>query len=71
MTIIAADPRHLGAKIAITSVLHSSAMKHHPHVHMIVPGGGIAINGAKWTAKRPNFPTARHAAVEAVPAAHA
>ena len=39
----AADPKHLGAKIGITSVLHTwgSAMTHHPHVHMIVPGGGI------------------------------
>lgn len=57
MTTIAADPRHLGAKIAITSVLHTwgSAMTHHPHVHMIVPGGGIALDGAKWIAKRPNF----------------
>ncbi len=44
MLTIAADPKHLGAKIAITSVLHTwgSAMMHHPHVHMIVPGGGIS-----------------------------
>ena len=57
MTTIAADPRHLGAKIAITSVLHTwgSAMTHHPHVHMIVPGGGIALDGSAWIAKRPNF----------------
>ncbi|MFA5901623.1 MAG: IS91 family transposase, partial [Hyphomicrobium sp.] len=57
MTTIAADPKHLGAKIAITSVLHTwgSAMTHHPHVHMIVPGGGIALDGSGWTAKRPNF----------------
>jgi hypothetical protein len=57
MTTIAADPRHLGARIAITSVLHTwgSAMTHHPHVHMIVPGGGIALDGSKWVAKRPNF----------------
>ncbi|KWT72984.1 Mobile element protein [Hyphomicrobium sulfonivorans] len=57
MTTIAADPRHLGAKIAITSVLHTwgSAMTHHPHVHMIVPGGGIALDGLGWIAKRPNF----------------
>jgi hypothetical protein len=57
MTTIAADPRHLGAKIAITSVLHTwgSAMTHHPHVHMIVPGGGIATDGTRWIAKRPNF----------------
>jgi len=57
MTTIAADPRHLGARIAITSVLHTwgSAMTHHPHVHMIVPGGGIALDGSAWVAKRPNF----------------
>lgn len=57
MTTIAADPKHLGAKIAITSVLHTwgSAMTHHPHVHMIVPGGGIATGGTRWIAKRPNF----------------
>jgi len=57
MTTIAADPRHLGARIAITSVLHTwgSAMTHHPHVHMIVPGGGISPDGSKWIAKRPNF----------------
>src|ERR1019366_8246273 len=42
---IAADPKHLGARIGATSVLHTwgSAMTHHPHVHMIVPGGGIAL----------------------------
>jgi len=57
MTTIAADPKHLGAKIAITSVLHTwgSAMTHHPDVHMIVPGGGIATDGPTWIAKRPNF----------------
>jgi hypothetical protein len=57
MTTIAADPRHLGARIAITSVLHTwgSAMTHHPHIHMIVPGGGIALDGTGWIAKRPNF----------------
>jgi len=48
--IIAADPKHLGAKIAITSVLHTwgSAMTHHPHVHMIVPGGGLSTDGERW-----------------------
>ena len=57
MTTIAADPRHLGAKIAMTSVLHTwgSAMTHHPHVHMIVPGGGIALDGSAWIAKAANF----------------
>ena len=51
---IAADPRHLGARIGITSVLHTwgSALTHHPHVHMIVPGGGIALDGSRWLACR-------------------
>jgi len=45
MLTIAADPKHLGARIGIAAVLHSwgSAMTHHPHVHMIVPGGGISL----------------------------
>lgn len=57
MLTIAADPKHLGAKIAITSVLHTwgSAMTHHPHVHMIVPGGGITPDGSRWISCRPNF----------------
>jgi len=57
MLIIAADPKHLGASIGITSVLHTwgSAMTHHPHVHMIVPGGGISRDGSRWIAKRPTF----------------
>jgi hypothetical protein len=55
--IIAADPKHLGARIAITSVLHTwgSAMTHHPHVHMIVPGGGLSPDGKRWIAAKPNF----------------
>jgi hypothetical protein len=54
---IAADPKHLGARIGILSVLHSwgSAMTHHPHVHMIVPGGGISLDGERWIACRPGF----------------
>ncbi|MFM1936996.1 MAG: hypothetical protein RI990_1955 [Planctomycetota bacterium] len=57
LTTIAADPKHLGARIAITSVLHTwgSAMTHHPHVHMIVPGGGIALDGKSWIARKPGF----------------
>ena len=48
MLTIAADPKHLGARIGITAVLHTwgSAMTHHPHIHMIVPGGGISLDGA-------------------------
>jgi hypothetical protein len=55
--IIAADPKHLGARTGITSVLHTwgSAMTHHPHVHMIVPGGGQSADGTRWIACRPNF----------------
>ena len=54
---IAADKRHLGARVGVTSVLHTwgSAMTHHPHVHMIVPGGGLSDDGSKWIACRSNF----------------
>lgn len=54
---IAADPRHLGARIGMTSVLHTwgSALTHHPHVHMIVPGGGLSPDGSRWIACRPGF----------------
>src|SRR5256714_3080768 len=57
MLTIAADPKHLGARIGILSVLHTwgSALTHHPHVHMIVPGGGFSIDGNSWVACRPNF----------------
>ena len=57
MLTIAADPKHLGARIAITSVLHTwgSAMMHHPHVHMIVPGGGLSPDGERWIAASSNF----------------
>ncbi len=57
MQAIAADPKHLGANIGITAVLHTwgSAMTHHPHVHMIVPGGGISSDGQRWIACRPRF----------------
>jgi hypothetical protein len=57
MITIAADPRHLGARIGITAVLHTwgSAMTHHPHVHMIVPGGGLSLDGERWVACRPGF----------------
>jgi len=54
---IAADPRHLGARIAVTAVLHTwgSALTHHPHVHCIVPGGGISLDGKGWVNCRPGF----------------
>jgi hypothetical protein len=54
---IAADPKHLGARVGVTSVLHTwgSALTHHPHVHMIVPGGGISLDGKRWVSCRPGF----------------
>jgi hypothetical protein len=54
---IAADPKHLGARIGLTAVLHTwgSALTHHPHVHIIVPGGGISPDGERWIACRPGF----------------
>ncbi len=54
---IAAEPKHLGARIGFTAVLHTwgSALTHHPHVHVIVPGGGISANGARWISCRPRF----------------
>jgi len=54
---IAADPRHLGARVGLTLVLHTwgSAMTHHPHVHGIVPGGGLSIDGERWIHCRPGF----------------
>jgi Putative transposase/Transposase zinc-binding domain len=57
MQIIAADPRHLGARIGITAVLHTwgSALTHHPHIHMIVPGGGLSPDGERWVSARPAF----------------
>ena len=57
MLTIAADPKHLGARIGILSVLHTwgSAMTHHPHVHMIVPGGGFSLDGKSWVSCRPRF----------------
>ena len=54
---IAADPKHLGARIGATLVLHTwgSALTHHPHVHAVVPGGGLAPDGKTWVACRPGF----------------
>lgn len=54
---IAADPKRLGARVGLTSVLHTwgSAMTHHPHVHMIVPGGGLSPGGSQWVACKPGF----------------
>ena len=57
MRTIAADPKHLGARIGVTAVLHTwgSAMTHHPHVHMIVSGGGISLDGSRWVSCRRRF----------------
>jgi hypothetical protein len=54
---IAADPKHLGARIGLTAVLHTwgSTLTHHPHLHMIVPGGGISLDGTRWVSSRPGF----------------
>jgi hypothetical protein len=57
MATIAADPRHLGVRIGITAVLHTwgSAMTHHPHIHMIVPGGGISLDKTRWVSSGARF----------------
>jgi hypothetical protein len=57
LTTIAADPKHLGARIGLTAVLHTwgSALTHHPHIHVIVPGGGLSPDGARWIACKPGF----------------
>ena len=54
---IAADPKRMGARVGITSVLHTwgSALTHHPHIHMIVPGGGLSPEGTRWVACKPGF----------------
>jgi hypothetical protein len=54
---ISADPKRLGARVGVTSVLHTwgSALTHHPHIHMIVPGGGLSPDGTRWVACRPGF----------------
>ena len=57
LTTIAADPKHLGARVGLTAVLHTwgSALTHHPHVHVIVPGGGLSPDGSRWIACKPGF----------------
>jgi hypothetical protein len=54
---IGADPRHLGARLGATLVLHTwgSAMTHHPHIHGIVPGGGLVPDGSRWIDCRKRF----------------
>jgi hypothetical protein len=57
MTTLAANPRRLGAEIGVVAVLHTwgQALTHHPHVHCVVPGGGLSPDGTRWIASRPNF----------------
>jgi Putative transposase/Transposase zinc-binding domain len=57
LTTIAADPKHLGARIGLAAVLHTwgSALTHHPHIHAIVPGGGVSPDGSRWIACKPGF----------------
>ena len=57
LTTIAADPKHLGAQLGITAVLHTwgQTLQHHPHVHCVVPGGGPSLDGTRWIACRPGF----------------
>lgn len=54
---LAADPKHLGARTGMTSVRHTwgSAMTHHPHLHVIVPGGGLSPDGTRWIGCRPGY----------------
>jgi len=54
---IAADPKHLGAEIGFLAVLHTwgQNLLHHPHLHCVVPGGGISPDGKRWIACRPGF----------------
>ena len=54
---IAADPRHPGAEIGVVAVLHTwgQNLHHHPHVHCVVPGGGLSLDGTRWIACRPGF----------------
>src|SRR5271170_868205 len=57
LSTIAADRRHLGAEIGFVAVLHTwgQNLQHHPHVHCLVPGGGLALNGKRWVSCRPSF----------------
>jgi hypothetical protein len=57
LSTIAADPRHLGAEIGFVAVLHTwgQNLQHHPHIHCLVPGGGLALDGTRWVSCRPGF----------------
>lgn len=57
LATIAADPKHLGAQLGLTAVLHTwgQTLQHHPHIHCVVPGGGPSLDGTRWVACRPGF----------------
>ena len=57
LRVTAADPRHLGATIGVLAVLHTwgQTLTHHPHIHCIVPGGGLSLDGQRWVACKPGF----------------
>ena len=57
LRVAAADPKHLGAEIGVVAVLHTwgQNLHHHPHVHCVVPGGGLSLDGQRWVACRPGF----------------
>jgi hypothetical protein len=57
LRVTAADPRHLGAAIGVLAVLHTwgQTLTHHPHLHCIVPGGGLSLDGQRWVACKPGF----------------
>ena len=57
LVTIAADPRHLGAELGVTAVLHTwgQTLQHHPHVHCVVSGGGPSVDGKRWVACRKGF----------------
>jgi hypothetical protein len=54
---IAADPKHLGAEIGFIGILHTwgQNLQHHPHLHCVVPGGGLSVDGARWISCRASF----------------
>jgi hypothetical protein len=68
---IAADPRHLGAEIGVVAVLHSwgQTLQHHPHVHCLVPGGGLSADGTRWIASRAGLLPAGAGPLGSVPSA--
>jgi hypothetical protein len=57
LRVVAADPKHLGAEIGVVGVLHTwgQNLRHHPHLHCVVPGGGLSVDGQRWIACRPGF----------------